>query len=279
MSWKKCLYLQQDHPNNYMEIQRTDKKRNTSETHEDINRVVIRISVVVLNFCLFRAVVDEGCCGMSRTSWLSFTTPFIGSFLENKGPTGIDLKPSFLLLTFVYLLSPLIRALALEVSSDTIYMYFAATQFFFVIDSVSASIHNDGGPVEMKDAAIPLTLEEGINIPKRVFSNQILGITSYFLGFILLSSRLQSPVSVFNLLCLTFMGYIVLPKHLERLCLHRRASTVFVLYLLVSAVSFLSGSTAFYVYNCLVVLFYLVSQAGVWILERDMRQRIKHEDI
>lgn len=207
MSWKKCLYLEQKYPINYIEIQYMQDKKSVRDTHEDINRAILRISIVTACFCLFRVMMDEEGNRVSTRSWFSFISTFIEAFLENEGSMGMNLKPSFLFLMFAYLLSPLIRALTLEVCSDTVYTYFILTQFFFVVDSVSASIYNSGAPAEIKDAMVPLQLEESINIPKRMFSNQILGLTSYFLGSILLSSRLASPSSVFNFLCLTFVGY------------------------------------------------------------------------
>lgn len=272
MLWKKCLYLQQDYPINYIETHPVEKKRDFYAVYEDINRIVIRVSIVIVNFCLFRIMVFEDGIGMTKASWFSFITTFTEIFLQNGKYVGINLKPSFLLLVFAYLLSPLIQALTLEISSDTIYVYFIITQFFFVIDSVSAEIYNKVTPVEIKDAMIPLSLEESINIPKKIFSNQILGLTSYFLGFILLSSRLRSSISVFNLLCLTFMGYIILPKHFERHQVHKRTKSMLLLYIFVSVLSLCSEIMIFCIYNCLITYLYSISYISIWLLEKDLKE-------
>lgn len=272
MTWRKCLHLEQSYPINYIEIEKTRKKRNLDETHEDINRAVIRMSIVALNFCLFRLMMLEE-MGISKPSWFSFVILFTESFLESRRGMGVCLRPGFLLLVFAYLISPLIRTMTIDMCSQTVYMYFAATQVFFVIDSVSASIYNNSAPVEIKDASVPLSLEESINIPKQLFSNQILGLTSYFLGFILLSSRLSSSASVFNLLCLTFMGYIILPKYTERLCIHKNRSAMMLICVSASVANFLVSIRIFCIYNCAVVSLYSIAHISIRLLEQDLRNK------
>ncbi|KAL7346132.1 membrane protein [Encephalitozoon intestinalis] len=256
-----------------MEVHQVCKRRGVNEIYEDINRMVIRISIVMLSLSLFKVMMLEDKPGMPKSSWFSFISTFIENFLENREDTGINLKPNFMLLTFAYLLSPLIRTLTLEIHPTTLYVYFTITQLFFIIDSVSASIYNTGSPIEVKDEETPLSLEESINIPKRTSSNQILGLTSYFLGFILLSSRFNEPSSVFNLLCSTFMGYIILLNHIERLGIHRSTWATALVYVFVSIMTFLPDVRIFCVYSCIVTFVYWVSHISVWLLEKDLDRK------
>lgn len=274
MPWKRCLYLQQKYPINYMEVHQVYRKRNINEIYEDINRVVIRISIVMLFLSLFKVMMLEDKPGMSKSSWFSFISTFTENFLENREDKGINLKPGFMLLTFAYLLSPLIRTLTLEIHPTTLYIYFAITQILFIIDSVSASIYNTGSSMEVKDEQTPLSLEESINIPKRISSNQILGLTSYFLGFILLSSRFNEPSSVFNLLCLTFMGYIILLNHMEHLEVHRSTTATALAYVFVSIMTLLPDIRVFCIYSCIVTFVYSVSHISVWFLEKSLNRKV-----
>nr|AGE96413.1 hypothetical protein ECU03_1250 [Encephalitozoon cuniculi] len=276
MPWKRCLYLQQKYPINYIEIRHAYRKRSVNEIHEDINRMIIRISIVMLTLSLLKVMVLEDELGMPKSSWFSFISTFTENFLENKENIGINLKPGFMLLTFAYLLSPLIRTLTLEIHPTTLYAYFAVTQILFVVDSVSASIYNTGSSAEVKDEWTPLSLEESINIPKKISSNQILGLTSYFLGFILLSSRFSKPSSVFNFLCLTFMGYIILLNHAERLGIHKSTNAMVLVYVSVSIIIFLPDIKIFCIYSCMVTFVYSVSHMSVWLLERDLNGRPSH---
>ncbi|KAG5859384.1 putative phosphatidylinositol N-acetylglucosaminyltransferase [Encephalitozoon hellem] len=273
MPWKRCLYLQQEYPINYIEVRHVSRRRNVNEIYEDINRAIIRISVVVLFLSLFKIMMLEDRLGMSKSSWFSFISTFTENFLENRDDTGINLKPSFMLLTFAYLLSPLIRTLTLEIRPIPLYIYFAITQVLFIVDSVSASIYNTESPIEVKDEQTPLSLEESINIPKRISSNQILGLTSYFLGFILLSSRFSEPSSVFNLLCLTFMGYIILLNHMEHFGVHRSTAAIALVYVLISAMTIFPDIRIFCVYSCIVTFVYSISHISVWLLEKDLSRK------
>lgn len=275
MSWRRCLYLDQKYPVNYMEVHPTHKKRSIGEIYEDINRMVIRISIVMLTLSLFRIMISEDKLGMPKASWFSFISTLAESFLESRESVGINLKPSFMLLTFAYLLSPLIRTLTLDIHPSTLYVYFTTTQLLFVVDSVSSSIYNTGPCAPVKDEQTPLTLEESINIPKRISSNQILGLTSYFLGFILLSSRFSESSSVFNLLCLTFMGYIILPGYMEKLEVHRSKAMMGLMYVFVSIMTSFPDITIFCMYSCIVTFVYSVSHMSVWLLEKDLNTRAK----
>ncbi|KAM0672515.1 hypothetical protein CWI42_030760 [Ordospora colligata] len=275
MPWKRCLYMKQNYPPNYMEISHQRKRRYSSETYEDINRMMIRVSIVMLGFSLFRTMAVDETAEMPKTSWFSFISAFTDSFLESKRKTGINLKPSFMMLMLVYLMSPLIHNLAVEIHPTTFYFYFAITQILFIVDSVSSSIYNSSSLIEIKDEKTPLLLEESINIPKKISSNQALGLTSYFLGFILLSSRLKSPSSVFNFLCLTFIGYVIFPNYIEKTNTHKKPNMIMLIYVAVSMMSVLPSIPLFCLYSCVITFMYTISYISIWIFERELNAKVR----
>ncbi|KAH9411878.1 hypothetical protein HK407_03g06310 [Ordospora pajunii] len=275
MPWKRCLYMKQNYPPNYMEISHQRKRRCSSETYEDINRMMIRVSIVVLGFSLFRFMALDETADMPKASWFSFISAFTGSFLENRRKTGINLKPSFMMLMLVYLMSPLIHSLAVEINPVVLYFYFAITQILFIVDSVSSSIYNSSSSIEIKDEQTPLLLEESINIPKKISSNQALGLTSYFLGFILLSSRLKSPSSVFNFLCLTFIGYVIFPNYIERASIHKSSNMIVLIYIAVSMISVLPSVPLFCLYSCIITFMYTISHVSIWFFEKELNTKIR----
>jgi phosphatidylinositol N-acetylglucosaminyltransferase subunit C len=269
MSWKKCLYLDQSYPINYIEIEAVPRKRNLNETYEDINMAVVRISSVAIFFCWFRcALVEESL--IPKMEWFSFIASFIGNFFYDDAKLGIVLKPNFLILLFSYLFVPAIRTLTAEVCSDTIYTYFIVAQLVYVVDSVVAFISRSKVQTVLKDALTPLSLEESINIPKKRLRSQVLGHTSCFLGFVLLSSRLRKPESVFELFCIGLVVYVIFPIYFERIGIHKSTRGMAIFCILVSFLSFLADGITFYVYNCIVIYLYLISSISIWLFEMEL---------
>jgi phosphatidylinositol N-acetylglucosaminyltransferase subunit C len=271
MSWKKCLYLNQSYPINYIEMGSVEHRRNPDETREDINIAVLRISSIAIFFCWFKCAssVEENI--VPRTEWFSFIASFIGSFFYNDAKLGVTLKPNFLVLLFSYLFVPTVRTLTAEVCSDTIYAYFIVAQLVYVIDSVAAFISRNKVQTVLKDALAPLSLEESISIPKKKLRSQVMGHTSCFLGFVLLSSRLRKSESVFELFCIGLVTYVVFPIYFERIRIQKSNRRMAMLCASVSLLSLLSDRVVFCAYGSIVAYLYLVSHVSIWIFEKDLQ--------
>ncbi|KAF7682983.1 hypothetical protein TCON_1805 [Astathelohania contejeani] len=257
-NWRKVLYTKQDYPTNYMEYNYHYKKEFDDELIYDINRLSSSISSIFMFYCIYlnsNTITDNNLI-------MVYFIVFFGAYLfsENWKEFFHFLRLSSIILICVYILSPVIRSLAADISTDLICFMYFFLGWINVYDTVKSMILCDeiyrkqkdnysnkwiipdyGGKTynlddkegsndtnlydticREKNRFVPLKLEESIYINMPKDRTSILAYNTSIMASILLSSRLNSDLSVNFLMTISFIIFILLPILRDKYLLHRR---------------------------------------------------------
>lgn len=192
---------------------------NTSTTI--LRLLLIRISVIGLYLAAFKNI---GYLTSKAAYYINHPTIPLLFVCELKNQFDIKipvLKTFTLLLLFSTTLIPILRALFVEIDTDTIFLWFSLCQIVFCIDSVKTSILNNNKNIKkrfLKTDVIPL--EESILIPLKIENNGVFGNIAALIGFLGTFSRITDNTQVLVLLAIGFFTYLFVPKLLEKRLVH-----------------------------------------------------------
>lgn len=191
---------------------------------QSIDYMKIIIQKLILKMA-FTALFIAACIHIDFVDFTSQTAfnlfiPYFHSFAQIKDSKMLsyaDFRALGLIILITYLLLPIFRCLTIEISTDTIYLYFFLCQFVYYITSIKEFILNTPyKKIEYsREKVIPL--EESLLIVKKNQFNANISRISVVLGFILIYSRVESNMSVLCLQLIGFLLYFIIPDYLDSL--------------------------------------------------------------
>ena len=223
----------------------------------DINRIILQTLIVFVNFLLFQLIK----LGDQANKHLELSKILVGVLMINLYKPQVKkhtyYKISSLVFFLSYLILPILHKLTIEVCSDTIYFWHFVCQLVYIGNSVSFAIQNIKiVKREYKENEV-LSLEDSINIPKKLYPNMISGYVAVTISIILLSSRLQNLSSVFCYLTSSLIIYIFLPKLQEEHKIYKNFYKTLFCVLSVSYLAYTIERTVFYIFISIIIYFYV----------------------
>lgn len=241
--WQKNLYENRGLPDNYtdqsfLEELRKNIKPSNVTTFQAISlgaSVSVELSIVVLFVIVFMWLNNQWTTPKTIFISSSFFT-VIGYFLHTFQVSNLrdklskDLRTALIFFAFGYILSPTLKTLTEEISTDTIY---AMTIFMFLVHLIFGKY---GSPqISLSDS---------------------LSITSSIFGSLMLASRLTTYLHAFALLTVAVQCFVLLPFLLSKTKDNIAISICLILITLYFLIQV--SLTMFYVYVAATVLIHFI---------------------
>eukprot|EP00866_Antonospora_locustae_P000602 jgi/Antlo1/602/2579 len=225
------------------------------DTMYELNRLSKNVSAVFMHFSAYY-YVRKNTVHSAQFLLLSMLSIFIFVFFKQTLSTE-TVAQALIILSIVFLTTPILRTLVDEISDDTIYMHFVLLSLFFVFDTTRCAVMNDP---ERKPCIEDRPLEiEHVDIFKvKTTHVPVVGYNAMLLSSILLTSRLDNDIDAFFVHCFTFFWYFIV-DHGAR---SRRRRFDFVLSLLIIILTSIACIyvlvIVFYVFIAVQIVLYLV---------------------
>lgn len=204
--WSRNLYTKQPYSNNYMETAHVRQLRVNYDSMYEVNRLSKNVSAIFMHFSAYYHV-KKNAVHSAQFFLLITLSVFIFVFFKQTLSTRTVVQ-ALIILSIVFLTTPILRTLVDEISDDTIYMHFVLLSLFFVFDTTRCAVMNEP---ESKPCIEDKPLEiEHVDIFKvKTTHIPVVGYNSMLLSSILLTSRLNSDIDAFFVHCFTFFWYFI----------------------------------------------------------------------
>ncbi|EOB13769.1 hypothetical protein NBO_60g0025 [Nosema bombycis CQ1] len=207
--------------------QKKTRKSKVDTRLQDINRVLLRLSITLIHFVFFK-IVEQGDIDNIFTKMRNTLILLLSyDMYVLRAGTKKYYKVSGLIFFLCFLLIPIIHTLTKEICYDSIYFYHFAAQIIFILNSVYYFILMDYKPTKQYTEKDILKLEESINISNKNTPSMNYGYSSMIIGVILLSSRFQNISSVFCFLSISIIFFICIPRIQENMEIHKSVGKTF----------------------------------------------------
>lgn len=224
--WSRTLYTRQPYPNNYMETARRKQLQVNYDSMYEVNRLSKNVSAIFMHFSAYYHVKENA---VHSAQFLLLATLSVFMFvLFKQALSPRTVAQAFVILSIVFLTTPILRTLVDEISNDTIYMHFVLLSLFFVFDTTRCAVMNDSESklcIENR----PLEVEHVDIFKVKTRHVPVVGYNAMLLSSILLTSRLNNDIDAFFVHCFTFFWYFIVEHGVRS----RRRHFEFVLSLLI----------------------------------------------